>query len=400
MTDKAQLNKNLEFQIKCGQDFLNHGNLAEAKEAYLRAGRIAVNLVTVSSGNDRIAFYKKATRISAIVEEIDLKLPKKTDSEKPMTNGGEETEDSIFTVESNVGVNFSDVIGCEDIKKYVSTEWIKRFDPKYKVAFTGKYATPMERGMLLYGLPGAGKTTMARAIAGEVKAAFYNVKASQISSKYVGDTEKAVAALFDEASRQERAIIYIDEIDGILAAPKPDSPNHEKSALNEWLRQMDGFDKKKVANVICIGATNFPNDIVASALRSGRLGAHFRVDLPNLRLRKQIINSRMDESLFEKDVRLDDIAARLAGYTTSDIIEYCNRLINISREAVISNIERGENKAALISSKDIEDFFEGAHSSISKKSLATIAQFESDLQIRNKNGSVYDYMQTLINECK
>lgn len=296
-------------------------------------------------------------------------------------------------------MSFADVIGCDYIKEFVRLDWVKRFDPKYAKAFSGKFSTDMERGMLLYGCPGTGKTMLAQAIASEVDAVFYSIDCSKIVDKYVGETEKAITRLFDQAAKEKRAIVFIDEIDSILAEPTDNSQNFEQSALNQWLKLMDGFDKSKVQNLIVIGATNYPDKIAPSALRHKRLGAHYRVDLPNYKLRKIFIKKRIDKELLKDDVDIEYICKRLAGYSAADIIAVCNRIVSISQQKIIEAIDKGVHNAdCRVGQEEVAELVDSQHSSVSQRSVAAIEKFENNLNIKNPNGNVREYLKLLMSE--
>lgn len=405
MDDLSLLETNYQLHRNCGQKFIDQGNLPEAIQSFKRAVECLVKIIEMTTDKSkREEKLKTARDLMEINDMLHNKI--KASQPKAEANASNKKEDdkaeqksAEYEVAQSTGVTFDDVIGCDDVKEFVRLDWVKRFDPKYDKAFSGKYSTDMERGILLYGCPGTGKTMLAQAIASEVDAVFYSIDCSKIIDKYVGETEKAITRLFDQAAKEKRAIIFIDEIDSILAEPTDSSQNFEQSALNQWLKMMDGFDKKKVKNIIVIGATNYPDKIAPSALRHKRLGAHFRVDLPNFKLRMRFINSKLDKDLLMPDVNFEAICKELATFSAADIIAVCNRIVAISRQKVIDAIDKGlDSYDCRVGHDEIAELISSQHSSVSQKSVLAIEKFEKNLNINNPRGSVQEYMQFLKTE--
>ena len=108
---------------------------------------------------------------------------------------------------------------------------------------------------------------IARALAGELNASFYVIKSSDLISKWVGSTEKQIAALFEEARKQDLSVIFIDEIDALMPdRTKGDMPSHENRMVNAMLQELDGFETKGgKQTLLFLGATNRPYSIDSAA---------------------------------------------------------------------------------------------------------------------------------------
>lgn len=405
MSDLILLDTNYQMHRSCGQKFIDQGNFQEAIKSFKNAISYLLQMIELTADKAQCERYiATAKDLVEINDMLSSKIVKAEKKNKPTVSIEERQDEkkeggSEFEVAQKTGVSFADVIGCDYIKEFVRLDWVKRFDPKYAKAFSGKFSTDMERGMLLYGCPGTGKTMLAQAIASEVDAVFYSIDCSKIVDKYVGETEKAITRLFDQAAKEKRAIVFIDEIDSILAEPTDNSQNFEQSALNQWLKLMDGFDKSKVQNLIVIGATNYPDKIAPSALRHKRLGAHYRVDLPNYKLRKIFIKKRIDKELLKDDVDIEYICKRLAGYSAADIIAVCNRIVSISQQKIIEAIDKGVHNAdCRVGQEEVAELVDSQHSSVSQRSVAAIEKFENNLNIKNPNGNVREYLKLLMSE--
>ncbi|GJW22316.1 P-loop containing nucleoside triphosphate hydrolase superfamily protein, partial [Tanacetum coccineum] len=134
-------------------------------------------------------------------------------------------------------------------------------------------------GLLLFGPPGTGKTMIGKAIAGEAKATFFHISASSLTSKWIGEGEKLVRALFEVASCYQPAVIFVDEIDSLLSKRKSEGEHeaNRRRLKTQLLIEMEGCDSVN-DQVLLIGATNRPQDLDEAARR--RLTKRLYIPLP------------------------------------------------------------------------------------------------------------------------
>jgi len=177
-------------------------------------------------------------------------------------------------------------------------------------------------GLLLFGPPGSGKTMLARAVAMESGANFLNVQTSSISSMWVGENEKYVAALFTLARKISPVVIFIDEIDSMLKFRQQSSPSHSHNTINEFMSSWDGMMSESGTGVIVVGATNRPYDLDDAVLR--RLPRRILVDLPTKEERKEIISIMLaEENVENRDETINYCVEKTERFSGSDLKNLC-----------------------------------------------------------------------------
>lgn len=230
---------------------------------------------------------------------------------------GAEEEDEDLVLSEIPDVSFDDIGGLEGVKEQIRQAIIYPFEHRdlyehYKVSAGG--------GILLYGPPGTGKTLLAKATAHECNAAFISVKTSGIMSKFVGESEKHIKKIFEEARQHERAIIFFDEFDSV-AGRRADAEGFAKRIVNELLAQMDGVDTGKDAYLV-MGATNEPWEIDPALRRPGRFGTLIHVKEPDGEAREAIFRIHLEGRPCE-DIDYSTLAAITEGYSGADIAAIC-----------------------------------------------------------------------------
>ncbi|RDW90686.1 AAA family ATPase peroxin 1 [Aspergillus mulundensis] len=177
----------------------------------------------------------------------------------------------------------------------------------------------LRSGLLLYGFPGCGKTLLASAVAGECGLNFISVKGPEILNKYIGASEKSVRDLFERAQAARPCILFFDEFDSIAPKRGHDSTGVTDRVVNQLLTQMDGAEG--LSGVYVLAATSRPDLIDPALLRPGRLDKSLLCDMPNHVDRADIIQAVSKKLLMSEEVvaRLDEIAARTAGFSGADL---------------------------------------------------------------------------------
>uniref|UniRef100_A0A6Q2YIY8 Spastin n=1 Tax=Esox lucius TaxID=8010 RepID=A0A6Q2YIY8_ESOLU len=227
---------------------------------------------------------------------------------------GSEPLDLLFVCYSGSSVRFEDIAG-QDLAKQALQEMVilPALRPEL---FTGLRAPA--RGLLLFGPPGNGKTMLAKAVAAESNATFFNISAASLTSKYVGEGEKLVRALFSVARELQPSIIFIDEIDSLLCERREGEHDASRRLKTEFLIEFDGVQSGGDERVLVMGATNRPQELDEAVLR--RFAKRVYVALPTEETRFRLLKNLLGKHgnpLTQKE--LSQLARMTDGYSGSDL---------------------------------------------------------------------------------
>lgn len=217
----------------------------------------------------------------------------------------------------DVDISFGDIGGLDKTKEEIyELAILPLVEPEL---FQGKLVQPC-RGILLYGKPGTGKTMLAKALAKEAAAVFVPLQLSTILNKYLGESNKMVAATFTLARKLAPAIIFIDELDTFLKANTAETA-YLDTIKSEFLTWWDGVGTSDNTQVLVLGATNRPENIDPAILR--RMPRAFAVPLPDEAGRKAILSLLFRDESLEKEARdyISKLARLTLGYSGSDLKE-------------------------------------------------------------------------------
>jgi cell division protease FtsH len=284
--------------------------------------------------------------------------------------------------ETDEKVTFKDVAGVDEAKEELQEviEFLK--DPKKFQKLGGK----IPKGVLLVGPPGCGKTLIARAVAGEANAPFFNISGSDFVEMFVGVGASRVRDLFEQSRKAAKtfgrgAIIFIDEIDAVgrlRFSGIGGGHDEREQTLNQLLVEMDGFDAHE--GIILIAATNRPDTLDPALLRPGRFDRHVVIDRPDIKGREAILKVHAAKIKLGPDVSLDEMARQTPGFSGADLANLCNEAALLAArynkeavskkemEAAIERVVAGpERKSRVISQKEKEivAFHEAGHTLVS-----------------------------------
>jgi cell division protease FtsH len=235
--------------------------------------------------------------------------------------------------ENRPKVTFADVAGVEEAKEELAeiVDFLK-YPKKYQAL-----GARIPKGVLLLGPPGAGKTLLARAVAGEAGVPFFSISGSDFVEMFVGVGASRVRDLFDQAKKSAPCIVFIDEIDAVgrqRGAGLGGGHDEREQTLNQLLVEMDGFDQN--TGVILIAATNRPDVLDPALLRPGRFDRQIVVDRADFRGRQKILEVHARNKPLSKEVSLETLAKRTPGFSGAD-------LENLLNEAALLAARKNKN---------------------------------------------------------
>jgi transitional endoplasmic reticulum ATPase len=176
-------------------------------------------------------------------------------------------------------------------------------------------------GLLLVGLPGTGKTLIARLIASQTKRSFYPLTAANVLGGGVGDSVKCVSAVFARAKEHSPAIVFLDEMDGLLPANNRYLAQHDIQLVEQFLTEISSLQPEN--NIFLVGTTNHPENIDPRVLRGGRFSEKIRIEPPGTEQRTQLISLHLKGVRLESGLTVSDLADRLSGSAPADLQAIC-----------------------------------------------------------------------------
>ncbi|MEN2974008.1 MAG: AAA family ATPase [Candidatus Caldarchaeales archaeon] len=305
-------------------------------------------------------------KIKQYSERLEVLLEKSTES----SSASSKTRDrENYLIVDPPPIKWEDIIGLEEAKKALRESIV------YPSLRPELFPLGWPRGILFFGPPGCGKTMLAAAAANEIDAVFMQVDASMIMSKWLGESEKNIASIFEDARRYERegkpVIILVDEVDS-LTTYRENEVGGEARARNQLLKEMDGLqDKGRIPRIYVIAATNKPWLLDEPFIR--RFQKRIYISLPSYESRLNMFKHYTKRLELEDDVDFEELARITEGYSGADIY-------NISMEAqlkVVSEFfEKGRgDRPRKISMNDFYEIIKKNKPSIEAESLKKILEW-------------------------
>jgi len=269
--------------------------------------------------------------------------------------------------------SFDDIGGLETPKRELrrAVEWQIRYPERFESLGIDPVA-----GVLLYGPPGTGKTMLARAVASTTDANFVSVSGPELMNKYVGESERAVRSVFEQARASAPTVVFFDEIDGLGTARSTDGDGSApERVVSQLLTEMDGLTGGDEVTVI--GATNRPDRLDDALLRPGRFDRLVEVPIPDRAGREEILRVHTRDRPVEAP-DYEELADRTEGYTGSDVAA-------VVREAGLLALEehvRAEGQAGdqpVVTASHLEAALESVNPSVSPEERAYYDSLEDRL---------------------
>ncbi|CAN1308300.1 spast [Linum perenne] len=341
--------------------------------------RLLTAAVLPSTSSSRQELPKRSPASTRNAPILRNQSPKAT-SAKPVGESGNSYEAKLVEmintaiVDRSPSVKWEDVAGLEKAKQALMEMVI--LPTKRRDLFTGLRRPA--RGLLLFGPPGNGKTMLAKAVASESQATFFNVSASSLTSKWVGEAEKLVRTLFSVAVSRQPSVIFMDEIDSVMSTRKADENDASRRLKSEFLIQFDGVTSNANDLVIVIGATNKPQELDDAVLR--RLVKRIYIPLPDENVRRLLFKHKLKGQAFSlpgKD--LEKLIKVTEGYSGSDLQALCEEAAMMPIRELGANILNVDaNQVRSLRYEDFQKAMTVIRPSLSKSKWQELEQWNDE----------------------
>ncbi|MBM3230417.1 CDC48 family AAA ATPase [Candidatus Pacearchaeota archaeon] len=271
-------------------------------------------------------------------------------------------------------ITWADVGGLEEVKEKLR-ELVEL--PLLKPELFTQAGIKPSKGILVSGPPGTGKTLLAKAVANEANANFISIKGPELTSKWVGESEKHIRDIFKKARQVAPCIIFFDEFDSIAKARGSGFNDSSEKVVNQLLTEMDGVEE--LEQVMIMAATNRPDLIDPALLRPGRFDAHVALPLPDEATRTKIIAVHTKAMPLAKDVDLPAIVKQTNGYSGADLAGICR---DAGMQA-IKRVYKDKKHELSVTKTDFETAFQALQKGKVKANLPDLDMPESLPQMPN-----------------
>jgi SpoVK/Ycf46/Vps4 family AAA+-type ATPase len=352
---------------------------AEKARAAVKYDKIGMREEAARQYREAIALLEKLIELTddpvmkRIYEEKQAQYRRRIEalSEKLSVSGRADEEqaeaDESFIIQNPPPVKWDDVIGLEQAKKAILESII------YPMKRPDLFPLGWPRGILLFGPPGCGKTMLAAAVANEIDAVFMHVDASLIMSKWLGESERNIAKIFNAARKYESSgkpvIIFIDEVDS-LAAVRLNEVGGEARARNQLVKEMDGLlDKGRKSLIYILAATNKPWLLDEPFIR--RFQKRVYIGLPNYEARLMLFQYYAGKLNLD-NVDFSELARITEDYSAADIYSIC---VEVQTKIVSEFFEQGGEEPRKITMEDFLEVIRSRRPSVDPKSIEKMLEW-------------------------
>ena len=348
-----------------------------------KAAEFGLQLAEQNEGKIARRYLDDALDLIELAEKLKARVPAEAKSSGAAAKDAESKDDvqpeSAWELREKPNTRLDDVAGLDEVKRVLREDVLLPF--QHPEVYE-KFKIEAGAGVLMYGPPGNGKTFVARAIAGEVDAAFFPISCGDIKDKYVGETEKNLKRLFAEAEGHERSVLFFDEVESLLGR----RGNQKVNAVTQFLALTDGVVKSSNCMMI-LAATNKPWLLDEAVIRPGRIGTHVYVGLPDSTARAAIVEYSLRGVPVAEDVSFKKIAEQTKGFSGADIAWLCKQAKKPASMRQIQAIEAQTSKDEVVTSADINAAIKVVVPSVTS---ALLAEFDNWRESRSAPGKADD----------
>jgi ATP-dependent 26S proteasome regulatory subunit len=316
--------ENLKLKIGLASAFLGqakHSHALVIVEDLLKLGEAPPKvfilhsrlLLATGDGGRAARQYKKAIEVDASMADAELAARLGVNQ---MANNPSPRAPEFVRVgdDQRPDVTFADVGGMDAVKEDIR---IKIIHPLTHPELYKAYGKSTGGGILMYGPPGCGKTHLARATAGEIRATFMAVGISDVLDMWIGSSERNLHAFFEQARRKKPCVLFFDEVDALAASRSDMRASAGRHLINQFLAEMDGINANN-DGVLLLAATNAPWHVDPAFRRPGRFDSILFVPPPDARARAAILRIQLEKKPVA-EIDHNVVAARAEGFSGADL---------------------------------------------------------------------------------
>jgi AAA+ superfamily predicted ATPase len=338
--------KSEEARFRCGDFLLEFGDAAAALAWYAGAtGPAGVRRARAQLALDNRAAaareYRAAVEADASLKDADLDAALSVVQAR--AGGGaevfdltgrriggdtEEVKPTLLPPAQRERIMFADVGGHDEVKAQIHRKIVLPFA---KPSLFQRFRKKAGGGVLMYGPPGCGKTLLARATAGECAAKFMPVHIPEILDMYIGQSEKRLASVFEQARQSRPAVLFFDEIEALAARRKYSAETSQSTLVSTFLSEMDGIAASN-EGVLVLAATNVPWAVDAAFRRPGRFDRVIFVPPPDEAARRTILLMNLKDRPQQRTLNIDAIAAKTSGFSGADLAGLIDTAVELAIE--------------------------------------------------------------------
>lgn len=315
-----------EAAMANARQWLEQGRRADAMEAYRAA-------IAANPALEDPAFA--ALLSGKVVSFADAR----NRAQPSIANDDTAAYDAVRYIEASTArITFADVGGLDEVKREIRRRIVTPF---LKPSLFQRFKRQSGGGILMYGPPGCGKTLLARATAGECGAKFYNVSITDVLDMYIGESERKLHEIFEQARRTAPAVIFFDEIEAIGGKRQHSREATSAKVVSQFLTELDGFAQNN-HQVLVLGATNVPWAVDPAFRRPGRFDRVLFVPPPDAPARQVILDLLLDGRPLDGRIDTREIVKRTSGFSGADLR---NLVDTAADEAIEESIASGQEHA-------------------------------------------------------
>lgn len=350
------------------QECLTNEKLGHNEKAKLCYSEVYALLVKAADTEDKTTRERRLRQAELIKSKLDSFSENIKKGNTMQEDYAIALQDLGARIKSNPTKKFADISGLEEVKKSLLLNLV------YPIKFyelSKEFNIKRNRGVLLYGPPGNGKTLIAESVAGEAGINFLEINPAFLYNELFGKFEKNLTKLFDIAHHLSPCVIFFDEVDTLM--PRRDNINESviRRGVSQLLIEINKVMEAEEGRIFILAATNLPWEIDPAMLRPGRFDLKLYVPPPNLEARKEMIRKFLSSIHYDKDIDIDQIGTMTDGFSAADV-EFIGR--KSSEKVFLEAINNGVRRP--ISQNDIMEAISSVKPSVSK---AMISRYENYL---------------------